>query len=221
MAAAAGTAAVPSAAALEATGRRARDPRVRAGGSRVRTVHRPTWPGLGVHPSRTRPTARVCTEGRFDLARAHAAHGGLQGRLSCSRGGCLAHAPCGGARTTRVGAHRAQPDIATATRSRAAPRSRVLTRTLAHSCGAGCALVWAMRWGDARVVDASGLRSGAMHGPRARTATVAEPSSTLVGPQQRARAHHEEQPGDAASFGEGGSLIRQHPSELFTRRRTL
>ena len=142
MAAAAGTAAVPSAAALEATGRRARDPRVRAGGSRARTVHRPTWLGLGMaacrtqppnrahqpHPSRTRPTARVCTEGRFDLARAHAAHGGLQGRPSCSRGGCLAHAPCGGAPTTRAGARRAQPDIATATRSRAAPRSRVLTR---------------------------------------------------------------------------------------------
>ena len=84
------------------------------------------------------------------------------------------------------------------------PVTSAHTRTLAHSCGAGCALVWAMRWGDARVVDASGLRSGAMHGPRARTATVAEPSSTLVGPQQRARAHDEEQPGDAASFGEGG-----------------
>ena len=58
--------------------------------------------------------------------------------------------------------------------------------------------------GDARVVDASDLRSVAMYGPKARAATVAESSSTLVGPQQRARAHHEEQPGDAASFGEGG-----------------
>ena len=36
-----------------------------------------------------------------------------------------------------------------------------------------------------------------------------KPSSTLVGPQQRARAHHEEQPGDAASFGEGGLFISQ------------
>jgi len=219
MAAAAGTAAVPSAAALEATGRRARDPRVRAGGSRARTVHRPTWLGLGMaacrtqppnrahqpHPSRTRPTARVCTEGRFDLARAHAAHGGLQGKPSCSRGGCLAHAPCGGAPTTRAGARRAQPDIATATRSRAAPRSRVLTRAPWPTRAAlGAPWCGPCGGGDARVVDASGLRSGAMHGPRARTATVAEPSSTLVGPQQRARAHDEEQPGDAASFGEGG-----------------
>jgi hypothetical protein len=65
--------------------------------------------------------------------------------------------------------------------------------------------------GDARVVDASDLRSVAMYGPKARAATVAESSSTLVGPQQRARAHHEEQPGDAASSGEGGV---NHPTAL-------
>ena len=191
MAAAAGTAAVPSAAALEATGRRARDPRVRAGGSRARTVHRPTWLGLGMaacrtqppnrahqpHPSRTRPTARVCSgHGRSVRSRART---------------CRARRPSGeavlqqrrvpGPRTVRRSSYNTGGCTPGSARHRdghpqpcCTPVTSAHTRTLAHSCGTGCALVWAMRWGDARVVDASGLRSGAMHGPRARTATVAE-----------------------------------------------
>jgi hypothetical protein len=198
MAAAAGTAAVPSAAALEATGRRARDPRVRAGGSRVRTVHRPTWPGLRVHPSRTRPTARVCTEGRFDLGRAHAAHGG---RPSCSRGGCP--------RTVRRSSYNTGGCTPCSARHRDGhpqPCCTPVTRTLAHTPALGAPGCGPCGGGTRAWSTPLACAQGpCMDRGRGRRPSP-KPSSTLVGPQQRARAHHEEQPGDAASFGEGGCL---------------
>ena len=131
--------------------------RVRVAACRIQTLNRAHEP----NPTRTRPTARsgrVCsgTEDRFkvDLGRTYRTRR-PSGRPSR---GCPAHAPCGGAPTTRAGARWAQFDIATATRSRAAPRSRVFARTLAYSCGAGCGVVWAYGGGHARPVDAFDLR---------------------------------------------------------------
>ena len=100
-----------------------------AGGSRTRTrtVQGPPRLGLGggngfqprIAPTtRTRPTPdpphapNVCARARrvgsrFDLGRTYRTRR-PSGRLSCSRGGCLARAPCGGAPTTRAGTRWAQ-----------------------------------------------------------------------------------------------------------------
>ena len=68
-------------------------------------------------------------------------------------------------------------------------------RTLALSCGAGCAGVCATRCEGTRALDAfDACAHGSCVGRGSGTATVAEPPAAPVGPQQRARVDDESRP---------------------------